>query len=155
MLTPLYIEAYRRYPDAIQHDKAFFQLCCNHLGFLVDKQHFDFKCRNWGGPEFGVGMSFFKNAAKIDVDMLSYYGLPVLIVPPDSLRIHIRISELAAKYGFEGDESSFVRKIQKNHPIDGLGEDVVRREYRDVVENRIARIGICISENMEIFRLNN
>jgi hypothetical protein len=144
MDTPLFTNICQKYRNVVEHDAVFFQLCCDHLGFLVSEYGFDIKCNRWGGPEFGPGISFSDDSLKISVDMLGLYGLPVLIVRsmPHPNRL-FKLSKLAETYGFKNDMS---------FRFDGdIDKEVVLRKYNDTIEDRIARFGVCIHDNMDLF----
>ena len=76
--------------------------------------------------------------------MLGLYGLPVLIVRsmPHPNRL-FKLSKLAETYGFKNDMS---------FRFDGdIDKEVVLRKYNDTIEDRIARFGVCIHDNMDLF----
>ena len=154
MLTPLFLDIYRKYRDAIQYDKAFFQLCCNHLGFLVTDYNFDFQCNSWEGPDAGVGASFTNNTLKIGVGMCGFYSLPRLsVMSASETRRGFDLAVLASEYGFENDDGNFQDTYMRVHPLDGLGQDAVNRQYRDAIADRITRFGICVYDNLDKFKL--
>jgi len=141
MLSPLFIKIYTNQRDAILRDVLFFQLCLDHLGFLITEHDYEVRCDAPGGPDAYVEITFFNHANRITISAWKPYGLPTLnTIRSDRAEVG-RICDL------ENEHGDFSDAFARVHPLDALGECAVRRAYQDAVIARITKFGTCLRKN--------
>lgn len=141
-MSPLFLKVYASYREVMQHNLAFYQLCLEHLGFLVNDHGFEVVCETSSGPESYTGITFSKLAVKIEVSVLSF-ELPVLYIFP------FPVGRLVEWCSLENQPTNYEEAFKRVHPLDALGQDRVSRAHRDATAARIERFGKCVREDLE------
>jgi hypothetical protein len=142
MPSPLFIKVYTSQHDAMQRDLLFFQLCLEHLGFLVTDHGFEVRCESAGGPEQWVHITFTNISGRVTVAR-EPFGLPVLSSHP------VFAQRLVEQCGVETSAKSFAESYNRVHPLDALGRDQVARQLTDATVSRIRLFGDCLRKNVE------
>jgi virulence-associated protein VapD len=157
MLSPLYLKLYARkgYPAIIHNDKAFFQLCCEHFGFLLKDYKFEVLLfgRNDRG-EVNVAAVFFNEKLRVRIAKEYRFLLPILSVSKASEnKLVFDLSELAVQYGFENNNGSYYEESKQLRSLDELAEIAFSQKYNDAVADRMANFSRCVRENLDKFLL--
>lgn len=142
MISPLFIKIYTKQHEAIQGNVLFFQLCLEHLGFLVSERNFEVECESHGGPDAFAQIIFFNHAMRITIFTHSF-GLPTLQTTRSDTKAVAQLCEI------ENDEKSFAEAYNQVHPLDAIGRDSVGRAYTDAVTQRIMSFGNCLRNNFQ------
>jgi hypothetical protein len=143
MISPLFIKIYTKQHEAIQGNVLFFQLCLEHLGFLVSERNFEVTCESHGGPDAFAEIIFFNHATRITIFTWHPFGVPTLQTTRSDTKTVAQLCEI------ENDERSFAEAYNRVHPLDAIGRDTVGRAYVDAVTQRIKSFGECLRENFD------
>jgi hypothetical protein len=142
-LSALFIKVYTSQHAQMGHNRLFFQLCLEHLGFLVTDNGFEVQCEHWDGPDSYAQITFLKSPVRISIVQASFC-LPKLLTCPT-----IDASAVAEWCGFDNTPKNYQEAFSRAHPLDALEHIYVAREFEDATIQRIRQFGACLRENWQ------